>query len=203
MLGGGGGGGLEARQLRPLGGTWPSAPVGRALLEGSGVEGGSGTERAKSLCTKKKPNQYFLLYISLFSHYPGPRWGGVRTPPPPCVTFRRVVVPLRGPGQSRVLPFACCVGSLRSVGHCGRCSCWCHFRVRGAQSLVCRGCAECAPLCDIPSGCCSFTGPWTVTRSSLRMLRRVATVCRPLRPVLLLASFPRSRSPVVGVLGLC
>ena len=30
-----------------------------------------------------------------------------------------------------------------------------------------------APLCDIPSGCCSFTGPWTVTRSSLRMLRRV------------------------------
>ena len=27
--------------------------------------------------------------------------------------------------------------------------------------------------------------------------------CRPLRPVLLLVSFPRSRSPVVGVLGLC
>ena len=60
-----------------------------------------------------------------------------------------------------------------------------------------------APLCDIPSGCCSFTGPWTVTRSSLRMLRRVAAFCRPLRPVLLLVSFPRSRSPVVGVPGLC
>ena len=59
------------------------------------------------------------------------------------------------------------------------------------------------PLCDIPSGCCSFTGPWTVTRSSLRVLRRVAAFCRPLRPVLLLVSFPRSRSPVVGVLGLC
>ena len=59
------------------------------------------------------------------------------------------------------------------------------------------------PLCDIPSGCCFFTGPWTVTRSPLRMLRRVATFCRPLRPVLLLVSFPRSRSPVVGVLGLC
>ena len=29
------------------------------------------------------------------------------------------------------------------------------------------------PLCDIPSGCCFFTVPWTVTRSSLRMLRRV------------------------------
>ena len=59
------------------------------------------------------------------------------------------------------------------------------------------------PLCDILSGCCSFTGPWTVTRSSLRMLRRVAAFCRPLRPVLLLVSFPRSRSPVFGVLGLC
>ena len=50
------------------------------------------------------------------------------------------------------------------------------------------------PPCDIPSGCCSFTGPWTVTRSSLRMLRRVAAFCRPLRPVLLLVSFPRFRS---------
>ena len=56
-------------------------------------------------------------------------------------------------------------------------------------------------LCDIPLGCYFFTGPWTVTRSSLRMLRRVAAFCRPLRPVLLLVSFPRS--PVVGVLGLC
>ena len=59
------------------------------------------------------------------------------------------------------------------------------------------------PPCDMPSRCCSFTGPWTVTRSSLRMLRRVAAFCRPLRPVLLLVSFPRSRSPVVGVLGGC
>ena len=59
------------------------------------------------------------------------------------------------------------------------------------------------PPCDIPWGCCSFTGPWMVTRSSLRMLRRVAAFCRPLRPVLLQVSFPGSRSPVVGVLGLC
>ena len=35
------------------------------------------------------------------------------------------------------------------------------------------------------------------------MLRRVAAFCRPLRPVLLLVSFPRSRSPAVGVPGLC
>ena len=59
------------------------------------------------------------------------------------------------------------------------------------------------PLCDIPSGCCSFTGPWTVSHSSLRMLRRVAAFCGPLRPVLLLVSFARSWSPVFGVLGLC
>ena len=52
---------------------------------------------------------------------------------PPRVTFRPVVVSLRGPGRSPVLPFACCVGSLRSVGRCGRCSCRCRFRVRGAQ----------------------------------------------------------------------
>ena len=38
-----------------------------------------------------------------------------------------------GPGRSPVLPFACCVGSLLSVGRCGQCSCWCRFRVCGAQ----------------------------------------------------------------------
>ena len=59
------------------------------------------------------------------------------------------------------------------------------------------------PLCDITSRCCFFTGPWTVTRSSLRMLRRVAALCPLLRPVLLLVLFPRSRSAVVGVPGLC
>ena len=58
------------------------------------------------------------------------------------------------------------------------------------------------PLCDIPSGC-FFTGPWTVTRSSLRMLCRVAAFCWPLWPLLLLVLLPRSQSPVVGVLGLC
>ena len=61
----------------------------------------------------------------------------------PCVTFRLVAVSLRGPGQSPVLPFACCVGSLRFVGRCGRCSCWCCFHVRGAKWLVYRGCVGC------------------------------------------------------------
>ena len=146
--------------------------------------------------------------------------------PPPRVTLRPVVVFLRGPGQSPALPFACCVGSLRCDGRCGRCSCWCRFRVRasgawdgamgvgrGAPSRLrasVRGglgppyqrpstpprgtappvernkaatplsinapppCPAPPPPCDSPSGCCSFTGPWTVPRSSLRMLRRVA-----------------------------
>ena len=67
----------------------------------------------------------------------------------PCVTFRLFVVPLRGPGRSPVLPFACCVGSLRSVGRCGRCSCWCPFHVRGAQWLVCWGCAGCGGMCRL------------------------------------------------------
>ena len=70
----------------------------------------------------------------------GLRAGGGRWSP---LLFRRVAVSLRGPGQSPALPFTCCVGSLCVVGCCGLCSCWCRFRVRGAQSLVCRGCAGC------------------------------------------------------------
>ena len=62
--------------------------------------------------------------------------GALRHVLSPRVTFRRVVAPLRGPGQSPALPFACCVGSLRSVGRCGRCSCRCRFRIRGAQQFV-------------------------------------------------------------------
>ena len=39
--------------------------------------------------------------------------------------------------------------SQRSVGRCGRCSCWCRFRIRGAQWLVCRGCAGCGGTCRL------------------------------------------------------
>ena len=38
---------------------------------------------------------------------------------PPCVTFRLVVAPLQGPGQSPVLPVACCVGLLLSAAAAG------------------------------------------------------------------------------------
>ena len=67
----------------------------------------------------------------------------------------------------------------------------------GRWSLWCTAILPCPPLCDIPSGCCFFTGPWTL--SSLRMLRRVAAFCRPLRLVLLLVSLglcPPPPSPV-------
>ena len=75
---------------------------------------------------------------------PPQQWTMIPPDPPPCVTLRRVAVCLRGPRQSPVLLFACCVGSLRFVGCCGRCSCWYCFRVRGAPSLACRGCAGCS-----------------------------------------------------------
>ena len=65
--------------------------------------------------------------------------GRFAPPPPPCVTLRRVAVSSRGPRQSPVLSFACCVGSLRFVDRCRLCSCWCRFRVCGAPSLVYRG----------------------------------------------------------------
>ena len=104
-------------------------------------------------------------------HHRGCIGAEVREGNPPCVTFRPVVVPLRGPGQSPVLPFACCVGSLLSVGRCGRCSCGCRFRVRGAQSLVCRGCAGCGRMClpppPPPEGCItSFRGGGSGTQNS-------------------------------------
>ena len=102
---------------------------------------------------------------------------------------RRVAVSLRGPGQSPVLPFACCVGSLRSDGRCGRCALWRGFRVGGAQWLAHWGLCRLlrgsfsGPCCALPSAFRSPTACLTVsvgTRSSLRMLR--------LRPVLLLVS---------------
>ena len=64
----------------------------------------------------------------------------------------------------------------------------CKMKMEFAMSLLC-------PLRDIPSGYCFFTGPWTVTPSSLCMLRRVAAFCRPLRPVFLLVSFSHWRGP--------
>ena len=68
------------------------------------------------------------------------------------------------------------------------------------QTLV--ACLQNTPLCDILSGYCFFTGPWTVTRSSLRMLRRVAAFSQPLQLVLLVVPFSRWRSPGVGMPGL-
>ena len=54
-------------------------------------------------------------------------------PPPPLCDILSGCCFFTGPWTVTRFPFACCVGSLRSVGRCGRCSCWCRFRVRGAQ----------------------------------------------------------------------
>ena len=76
----------------------------------------------------------------------------------PCVTFRLVVVSLRG-----------------SVGCCGQCPCWCRFHVHGAQGLVCWGCAGCDGMCRLRvsgaqlaycgcAGCCGGSGCLTEVR---------------------------------------
>ena len=66
----------------------------------------------------------------------------------PCVTFRLVVAPLRGPGQSPFFPShvasGCCFLSAAAAG-----ACWYRFRVRGAQWLVWWGCAECGMVCRL------------------------------------------------------
>ena len=100
-------------------------------------------------------------------------------------------------------PSGWCVGAVLNVAGCAVCVSAAPNNWRSEDAPPLTRAQEAPPPSDIPSGCCSFTGPWTVTRSSLRMLRRVAAFCRPLRPVLPLVSFPRSRSPVVGVPGLC
>ena len=66
------------------------------------------------------------------SQPPAPLLQGARTTP--CVTFRRVAVSSRGPGQSPALPLTCCAGSLYSDGCCGLCSCWRRFRVAEPSS---------------------------------------------------------------------
>ena len=69
---------------------------------------------------------------SLDCGHPDPAQAGSQpkpSPPPARVTFRRVVVSLRGPGQSPVLAFARCAGSLRSDGR------W-HWDISGVQGTA-------------------------------------------------------------------
>ena len=114
------------------------------LFHGRGGKGGGGVGTRKTCVPKMAQPDFpdgkfrFSPRCSLWS-----RGGGG------CVTFRQVAVSLRGPGQSPVLPSACCVGSLLSVGRCGRCSCWCCFRVHGAPSLAYRGRAGCGGVCRV------------------------------------------------------
>ena len=111
--------------------------------------------------------------------------GGAQGAPflaPPCVTFRRVVAPLRGPGQSPALPFACCVGSLRSVGRCGRCSCWCRFRVRPPPPPLDKGASDrhttrqSTPLSTLCQGT-ECTDPWPPLGDNESQGTRDASFC--------------------------
>ena len=82
--------------------------------------------------------------------------------PAPADPFRPVVVSVRGPEQSPILPFVCCVGSLPSDGGCGLCSCWCCCP--GAQGLVYRGVLVAAgAVCAlaVPSNCQTTPHPPT------------------------------------------
>ena len=101
------------------GGLWPTAGrltgVGSCQGRGGGEEGRGGggdwrTDVHRYGLGRTADNRRRRGFTPIFP------------PPPPCVTFRWVAVSLRGPGQSRVRPSACCVGSLRSDGCCGRCS---------------------------------------------------------------------------------
>ena len=86
--------------------------------------------------------------LSPFPDPPPKVLGGSVDPPPSCDIPSGCCF-FTGPGQSPVLSFACCVESLLSVGRCGRCSCWCRFRIRRAQWLVCWGCAGCGMVCRL------------------------------------------------------
>ena len=158
------GGALQATRPIPCPTAGLTHPVQRLLRRNVGqVQRGNAVARSRTIghplpartaalkwrintgCREQWPRGSFvteMAWAAIKTQGGIPWWDVWRGGGKPCVTFRLVVAPLRGPGQSPVLPFACCVGSLRSVGRCGRCSCWCCFRIRGAPWLVCRGCAE-------------------------------------------------------------
>ena len=105
----------DGEPLRPPGGGGaasvppppPPAPAPGLLL--SRGEGGRGFW-TQNLVYQKWPDQIFPIVNFVFSHYGhfglGRGGGGFGGGVPPCVTFRLVVAPLRGPGRSPVLPFA-------------------------------------------------------------------------------------------------
>ena len=127
---GGGGGGVEKSRLFFCF-AFLSSPLNSEQYTKSGGRGGVPYGGGGGLLGTPAPIAYGLCQQRFLGCASASK-GHLRNTPP-CVTFRLVVAPLRGPGRSPVLLFACCVGSLLSVGRCGRCSCWCRLRVRGAQ----------------------------------------------------------------------
>ena len=97
----------------------PPSPSPEFSLRGDGGGRGPGTRKSKSLCTKNSQ-----IHISHYEICPPPPGDGefLSTTLPPCVTFRRVVAPLWGPGQSPVLPRSVVIAvraRLRTLAHIG------------------------------------------------------------------------------------
>ena len=142
VVGGAASGGLAKRQRGSSGGLQRHDGWGRPSQPHNMAWWGIAGMVHYLLCACHRPMPYTVHY-KLLSYF--------ISPPnhPPCVTFRLVVVPLWGPGQSTVLPFACCVGLLLSVGRCGRCSCWCRVSSWCVGAVLnvawCAVCASAAP----------------------------------------------------------
>ena len=103
---------------------------------------------------------------------------------PPVAGLVQVVERLEAVGDVRLLDAA---WGVRGTGGAAR------RGAAGGGGLLLRGWGvqrPPPPLCDIPLGCCFFTGPWTVTRSPLRMLRRVAAAGAPAGVVSAFACHP-------------
>ena len=141
----------------------PSRPdAARLTLEEKGGGGGSGTQK---FVHQKWADQIFPtvnFVISHDGHFGSGGGGGSRGAPlmvvgrstlklllapsgpchAPCATLRPLVVSLRGPGRSPVLPFAECAGSALSAqpqgGRVLVCLC-------GTPYSVCCGCGWCPP----------------------------------------------------------
>ena len=70
---------------------------------------GHALRRWKILCHAGRVETTHTLFHGLLFAPSSPALSYPHRCSTPCVTFRRVVVSVRGPGQSPVLPFACCI----------------------------------------------------------------------------------------------
>ena len=107
---------------RPGGGHCPPGPRAHERSRRPGLPSVADAGGVLGGLHCKVATRWSLVVVARRWAYKGGTWDPPpsnlppNTPPPPCMTFRLVVVSLRGPGQSPVLPFACCVGLLLPDG---------------------------------------------------------------------------------------